>query len=151
MSDRPAPGLGEVRTRRRRLHTALVQLEDSVAAASGNPETWRNAVLDALRRLEHAIDDHAANTEQPGGLFDQVEDHAPRLSASIERLRAEHVTLAAEAADLVARCQEDVPDEAEVQLIRERSLHLLAAAARHRQRGADLLWEAYEVDIAAAD
>ena len=42
-------------------------------------------------------------------------------------------------------------DVEQVKDVREEALGLLQAIARHRQRGADLIYEAYSVDIEAGD
>ena len=42
-------------------------------------------------------------------------------------------------------------DVSQVQDVREEALGLLQAIARHRQRGADLIYEAYSVDIEGGD
>ncbi|MDP9023500.1 MAG: hypothetical protein M3N57_12550 [Actinomycetota bacterium] len=145
------PELGPVRHRRRQLHAALVQLEQALAATAGRPEPWRDLVATALTRLRATLDDHTDQTEAPGGLFDQILTEAPRLEPSVARLRQDHRKLAASTDALLAQCRGAIPDSDEVERLRRDALELLGQAARHRQRGSDLLWEAYEVDLSAAD
>jgi hypothetical protein len=75
-----------------------------------------------------------------------VLDSAPRLSNAVDHLVAEHAVIAALIADLLARSSNPVPDE-DVDAVRELATGLLGRLARHRQRGADLVYEAYETDI----
>lgn len=148
----PRPtALGQVRERRRQLHHALVQLEAALTVAAGRPAEWRDAVATALARLRSALDDHVAGTEEPGGLFEQVIGDEPRLERRVGQLTDEHGRLRESTEALMARCRGQVPTEEDVTHIREQALELLRSASRHRQRGADLLYEAYEVDLSAGD
>lgn len=143
--------LGGVRVRRRRLRDALVDVEDAVASAAATAPGWRKTVATALEDLRAALEDHVRRNEEAGGLFDEILTHAPRLRARVDRLRAEHVALIAETEALLERCGHADLEDGEIAVVRERVLDLLTQASRHRQRGADLIYEAYEVDIAAGD
>ncbi len=143
--------LERIRERRRQLHRALVQLEAALAGAAGRPAEWCDGVAAALARLDSILDEHVVGTEGRGGLFEQVVSDEPRLNRRVEQLRDEHGRLREATAALLAQCRGQVPTAEAVGHIREQALALLGVAARHRQRGADLLYEAYEVDISAGD
>jgi hypothetical protein len=51
-----------------------------------------------------------------------------------------------EAARLEAATKTD-DNDANIRTVREEALHLLQGVAAHRQRGADLIYEAYSVDL----
>jgi hypothetical protein len=140
--------LSDVRRRRRAFHSALVDLEKALAAAAGRPAEWRQEVKSALVEFDDTLADHVEETEKPGGFFDDILVTAPRLGPSVRRLRDEHTRMRAEVSDLLAWCDKD---EQEIEELRERALDLLRNAVQHRQRGSDLLYEAYEVDVSAGD
>lgn len=143
--------LSDVRERRRQLRNVALQLEEALALAAGRPSEWRDAVAVALARLQSTLDDHIAGTEGSGGLFAQLCDEEPRLDSRIAKLREEHERLKGRIADLLARVRGKVPDHDDVAEIREAALVLLGLVVRHRQRGSDLLYEAYSVDVSAGD
>ena len=58
--------------------------------------------------------------------------------------------LAAEIAGLVADSEAPVGED-DIDDLRERATELLGHIVRHRQRGADLIYEAYETDIGGGD
>ena len=104
----------------------------------------------ALTRFRTAFDAHVDVTESPGGAFDQVIEADPRLAKRVERLRGEHESMAAAVAVVDERLA-GVPGPDWADEVRESVLELLGALARHRHRGADLLHEAFVVDISAGD
>ncbi len=145
------PELSDVRERRRQLRSVALQLEESLALAAGRQGEWRDKVAAALAQLQATLEDHIAGTEGSGGLFTQICEDEPRLDSRVAKLREEHERLKGRAADLLARVRGRVPDADEVAEIREAALVLLGLVVRHRQRGADLLYEAYSVDVSVGD
>lgn len=143
--------LGEVRDHRRQLHVALVELERASTVAVGQPAEWRDRLVDALERLGSALRDHVHRNESDGGLFDDVLNQAPRLAPLVRRLREEHEDLLDRTERLIGRCHGEIPDEDRIADLREEVLDLLRQGSRHRQRGADLLYEAYDVDVSVGD
>jgi hypothetical protein len=106
-------------------------------------------VADALQGLRRAFDDHVAEVEADGGLLPQVRRDAPRLVNEVQRTVDEHVAITAEidaAGALVHACEGD-RGGSEVEAVRDAVTDLLRSISRHRQRGADLVYEAYSVDI----
>lgn len=146
-----SPELSEVGERRRRLRNVALQFEEALALAAGRQSEWRDAVAAALAQLQDTLDDHIAGTEGSGGLFAQIRDDEPRLESRVAKLREEHESLRGRATDLLARLRGKVPDVDDVAEIREAAVLLLGLVVRHRQRGSDLLYEAYSVDVSALD
>jgi hypothetical protein len=140
--------LDEVRQRRDALLMAAAGLEAALAAPASDAR-WPEGVGNALSRLQAMLAEHVAVTEARDGTLDQVRDRAPRLSNQIDRLLGEHASMTAEAERLVDRIDRAPADRSpeETAAIREQALELLIAIGRHRQLGADLLYDAYDVDV----
>ncbi|MEU7850484.1 hypothetical protein AB0B74_20700 [Micromonospora parva] len=115
----------------------------AVAVASTEPR-WREAVLLRLRPVRQGFAEHVRATEGPGGLYRELLTQSPRLDHGVRLLTREHAAIvtAILAAQQIAERPEAHPDE-----LRHRVGHLLRKLARHRRRGADLLWEAYQTDL----
>lgn len=76
-------------------------------------------------------------------------DRAPRLAGNVRRLRDEHPEIAETVKEMLARL-EQVPvgsDAWPLDDARDDLQRFIGKVIRHRQRGADLVWEAYNVDI----
>jgi len=71
---------------------------------------------------------------------------APRLSNAVEHLIAEHAAITALVEDLLTRASRPASND-DVDAIRDLATGLPGRLARHRQRGADLIYEAYETGI----
>ena len=107
---------------------------------------------DALSAVHEVWTRHIVETEAPGAFLDEVVAEAPRLSTPTSRLRREHSEILA----VVTRTEKQlaVPpadDDSYAPWADDRrapsSRRCSIALARHRQRGADLVYEAYDVDI----
>ena len=140
------------RGRRERLRDCMADLERAIAApAPGREKAWREALVPVLDELAVAFDHHVAETEESGGLLEQIVTDAPRLAHAVDGLREHHREVAGDIADLrdgTASPGEGVADPA---ALRTAVLELLGGLARHRQLGADLVYEAYQVDLGAGD
>jgi hypothetical protein len=117
---------------------------DEVERALSQPDVERAVpVLDALNA---AFDQHVEATERPGGFLDMVVGDSPRLAHACDALRDEHVSLAKQIGELCDTARAEGRPEVVGQ-----AADVLAALNQHRHRGAELVYEAYSVDIAAAD
>lgn len=144
------PVLEEVVRRRAELYEAILGLEQAAARpAVGREDEWLDGVVAALEQLERELDDHIEITERPGGLYAEIVEAAPRLSGNVQRLRDEHPELQASAGALKARLGE--PWDAPVDEARAEVQKLLVCFVKHRQHGADLLWQAYTLDTGGSD
>jgi len=130
----------------RRPSATLLGEVHSLARALNAPDAprWRERVLVGLGPVRQGFAEHVRATEGPAGLYAELLGQAPRLARGVRLLAREHVAITAALAALHQAAE--LPD-APVDDLLERAAYLLRALARHRQRGADLLWEAYETDL----
>jgi hypothetical protein len=146
--------LGEAKKRRQTLHDAIVHLEMAISSpAAGRVPDWSAQVAKDLVGVRDAFEQHVIVTEKPGGLYEEIMERAPRLAGTVKRLQDEHPTIAESVAALVERMEAGEvetdawpPDNARNDLQR-----MIGAVVRHRQKGADLVWEAYNVDIGGTE
>ncbi len=140
-----------VRSRRAGLRTAISSLEIALAApAPHRVDEWRRGVSDALTSLHDVWTRHIVETEAPGAFLDELVDEAPRLATPAARLRREHN----EILGVINRSEKaleqvllDDDHDRYVDALRADLTEMLCALAHHRQRGADLIFAAYDVDI----
>jgi len=139
-----------IRRQRFGVRAALDALELALAApAAGRAKEWLTTVTERAGALAGAFAEHVRVTEAPGGLFDDVVAHAPRLANQVARLRRDHVEIT-EALPRIAGAAAE-PSDGAVEAAREAALAVMGAVVRHRSVGSSLLYEAYFVDIDAGD
>jgi hypothetical protein len=143
--------LAALRQRRAELRESMHELEAALAApASGRAPDWGARVSAALDTFAEDFDEHIAVTEGPDGLHQSILAGDLRLANAVAALAADHVRIAAEVAALVGEAAPPLRAEA-VAGIRERGTQLLGQVARHRQTGADLIYEAFVIDLGGGD
>jgi hypothetical protein len=143
MPDQVTNGREAVEQRRRRLRRLMDRLEAALAEPPGaGIDVWCARLSDLAGELDTEWRGHVEGTEGPGGLFEEVVAAAPRLASHVERVRDEHPPLRQQLDRFVATV-----DGRDVDAIRAAGLELLTALVVHRQHGADLLYEAYWVDV----
>jgi hypothetical protein len=145
------PELEDVRLRRAGLKAALSNLELALAAAApGRLEAWARGVGEALGLVHDVWARHIVETEAPGAFLDELVSEAPRLATPASRLRREHSEIMNDI-DRAELALKELPAAADqdafVDGLRAQLTEMLYALARHRQRGADLVYEAYAVDL----
>jgi hypothetical protein len=139
--------LGAARLRRLSLRAWMGTVEAALATpAVTRIAAWRQDVLGALYGLETCLREHTAATEGPAGFHADMVTAAPRLANAVERLAVEHVTMDAALRALLAETSTAASDS-DVDGVRDRGTALLTLLSKHRQRGADLIFEAYEADL----
>jgi hypothetical protein len=138
-----AASLAVARRHRVALLHNIQSFERALAAPAGDPG-WRPRVSTRLHRLRGAFAEHIVVTEGPDGLYAELLDHAPRLARCVHVLVREHAAVATAMSALQRRVDQPGPT---VEELRAWSSDLLRELSRHRQRGADLVYEAYETDI----
>ena len=138
-----SPNWIAARRARERLQGSLLDVGDAIAAPMASGVRWRRRLRRELTGLLGALEDHIAESESHDGLLQQIDEYAPRLSRSVQGLRNDHVELAASTRDLVAQ----IEGSASSLSLRRGVLKLLGRFALHRHHGADLVYEAYGVDI----
>ena len=147
VSTRNREVLAAVQVRRDRLQDANAALATAADAPADDPDAWRSAVVGAAAELRRVFADHVHGTEGADGFFAAVLDHAPRLAHQARALRDEHRPLEQAVDDLVALA--DAPGDPDP--VRAAARAVVTVVDRHRHRGAQLVLDAYNVDVAAGD
>jgi hypothetical protein len=141
--------LDQARERRAGLRSTMDGVERALAhPAHGRLPAWSSDLDEQLSLMSAALDQHVAVTEGKDGLLADILEAAPRLSHRIDHAKRDHQRLRAQ---LDAVLLSLPVDEAGLDQVRDEVVLLLGALVRHRQTGADLVYEAYQVDIDAAD
>jgi hypothetical protein len=143
------PTLAETARRRADLHHSLIELEQTISRPAAGRETdWAKNVLRRLQDLAHTLDEHIEVTERPNGLYAEISAKSPRLASKMQLLKDEHPEIRDATAQLAARLEETPIGEGwPLSQARDDLQRLLGRLVRHRQLGADLVWEAYNLDI----
>jgi hypothetical protein len=144
------PALDAARARRKTLHDTLVHLEESISSpAAGRIPDWTASVLKEIIEVREAFDQHVVVTERPDGLYDEILERAPRLAVNVRRLREEHPDIASALTTMIERLEQtEIGGTAwPLEDARDDLQRFIGQVIKHRQRGADLVWEAYNVDI----
>ena len=141
--------LHAARQRRKTLHDTLVHLEEGLSSpAAGRIQDWTATVLKELHEVRDAFEQHIVVTEQPDGLYDEILERAPRLAGNVRRLRDEHPEIRAGIQANLDRLEHtEIGQDWPLDHARDDLQRFIGSVIRHRQRGADLVWEAYNVDI----
>ena len=138
------PGFESLRAHRAELLESIRALEQALAApAAGRAGAWAERVTVALVELDADFGEHVRLTEGPDGLYRAVLAAAPHLASSVTRLTDEHTQIK----DSIDRLLASPVDIGDVDAFRESATTFLGSLSRHRQRGADLVYEAYHTDI----
>lgn len=137
--------LAEVARHRLQLGTAMQHLEAAAAAPVGK-ESWVIDLRHSLRQLEVAWNHHLVEMQNPDGLLDQIVEQAPRLQRSVEEMRDAQTKMAG-TIGAAMKLISDADEDADPNEFREAAIAALVAVTRHRQRGADLIFDAYSIDI----
>ena len=152
--DELTPALSEARKRRATLHDALVHLEIAISSPADSriPE-WTGLVTKEVIGIRDAFDQHVMVTEKPGGLYEEIITRAPRLDGTVRRLRGEHPDITEKIGQMVERLEKATIGGPEWPLddARDDLQRFIGMVIRHRQKGADLVWEAYNVDIGGTE
>ena len=136
--------LAKVVRQRSQLGDAMQRVEEAAAAPAAK-ESWAADLSEQLRKLETAFDQHIIEVQSPTGILNQVVDQAPRLQNAAEHLKREDDRIAKTIDEVIATAAGGSGDL--VIDVRESVMEVLVDLSRHRQQGADLLYEAYAVDI----
>lgn len=140
--------LDAARQKRKALHTAAADLEAAATAPAG-AGSWAELVGNRLESVRLALEEHVNEVEGPDGIIARAVDEAPRLDAHAKALMADHARLLERIYSLEDQI-ETISLDAEASIIieaREAVLELLFGISRHRQRGSDLVYDAFDVDI----
>lgn len=138
----------QVRQRRERMFEATRLLQECSQPPEGDPSRWRQELGDAVDTLDEVLAAHIASTEGRDGFFDQLIDESEgRLSSPVDGLRRDH----GHSTELLRDLREAIQVEADPVTLQKSTNELIEQLEAHRHRGADLLWEAYGVEIGVID
>lgn len=139
--------LEELRRHRAELRESMGALEDALAApATADRSRWTQRVEAALVEVSGDFRAHIDITEGANGLYRELLRTSPRLADAVDGLTRDHLLIGGHIDKLLTRV--GGPDAtADVDGVRGSGTALLGRLVRHRQRGSDLVFEAYEVDI----
>jgi hypothetical protein len=139
------------RQKRQGVRRASAGLGEALARpAAQDPKVWSAQTADCLQVLAEALQVHAHHSEGPEGLLVEIVAAAPRLANQVDRIKRDHQDILIDISALEEETRGN-EDAGQIPWVREQALGILQAIAVHRQRGADLIYEAYSVDIEAGD
>ena len=139
--------LDKLKAHRAELGESMAALDTALAVPLGMGALWRQRVRTALVELAHDLRDHRSLTEEPGGIYGDAVARAPRLASIAKVQVAEHLSFVEVVEQLLGELDAGLEDAEAVARHRETATALVGRIIRHRQRGADLIYEAYDVDI----
>lgn len=134
--------------RRSELRRVMSDLEEALARPA-HGDDWLPNTLMALASLGKVLADHIHDVEAPDGLLEDVLAEEPRLASAIDAIKQDHVELRRtweRANTLLAAGVSPDPRR-----VRRQLTGLLGRLTQHRQLGADLVYDAYNTTITAAD
>jgi hypothetical protein len=142
--------LSRVRSERAELGHSMAALESALAEPEDGPVS-RRRVRAALTELAHDLRAHVELSESAEGIYAELRTAAPRLSTRVDVQLAEHPEMLAEVDRLLAERDDGLTGEGAVAEHRAAASALLQTLAKHRRRSADLLHEAWDVDIGGSE
>jgi len=142
-----AEHIDEVRRRRAELRESIGEMESALAqAAHGREAEWTTLVRERSAQLEEDFAIHLEVAEAPSGLHTQVLADAPYLAPQVARLQRDHAGISKQFTAVHGLL--GVPEgDIDVDALRLSLTDLIGLLVRHRQRGADLLWDAYATSL----
>lgn len=120
------------------------------APAAADLGRWAERVHASLVGLSTDLEQHIEITEGPAGMYKEVLASEPRLAGAVHRLTGEHQEIRKQLDALLARAG-SVANLEDATVIRDLGTDLLRSLVHHRQRGADLVFEAYEFDVGGGE
>jgi hypothetical protein len=136
-----------LRRQRAELRESMSALELALASpAPAGQARWSERVHVALVELCADFREHVAITEGFGGLYHELLETAPRLSSAVAHLTRDHTGITQQLDDLLGHASAPIANQ-DVDNVRDLGTALLGALVRHRQRGSDVVYEAFHLDI----
>jgi septation ring formation regulator EzrA len=142
--------LSRVRSERAELGQSMAALESALAEPE-DADVSRRRVRAALTELAHDLRVHVELSESSQGIYAELRSTAPRLSTRVDAQLAEHPEMLAEVDRLLAERDDGLSGDEAVAEHRAAVTALLQTLTRHRRRSADLLHEAWDVDLGGSE
>jgi len=136
------------RVKRRALYASMVSLEAILTSPAAAP-LWLEDVNQRTVAVHEALVAHIREVERPRGIIARILEDQPRLESHGVELIADHPRLL-ERVDNVVEITSRNGNELDTETVthvRHAVLELLGMLTRHRQAGADFVFDAYDVDI----
>lgn len=145
--------LRRVEAERKGVRAAFDRLERAAARpATDRIELWCGNFRAQLADVRTAFQYHVEVTEARDGLFADIIAKAPRLAPRAEELRRDHRIIEAAISRATAAIDaEEAPTLRTVAGARDATVDLISRISRHRHLGAEIVYDAFNVDIEAAD
>lgn len=128
------------------LFASIQELEAALGQAQpGREASWAELVSTRLQVLRRALTDHVGHARQPDGLYEEIEEEAPRLAPRLRQLERQLQRLEAEARDLqleVERVRND--DLSALGAIRSDAERMLGSLREVLAKENDLVFERFE-------
>lgn len=140
--------------RRSELHASTDGLSQALSMPyAGREDAWLRTSNQALRLLRQDIEEHIATTESDSGIHQEIISLEPRLANMVSRLTADHEALLERTSMMAVlfHTAQTKPMDICVAALRDEGKVVVDLLTRHRQRGADLVYEAYAFDIGGRD
>lgn len=138
------------RGKRQALRGAMMDLE-AAASAPAAADSWLERVGRSLEHLAEVFEEHVDVVEGSEGLLEEITETAPRLDSATDQMRSDHRQIHT-LLDNIKTSVKDAPTTPDgAAAIRHHIRTLVSSLAEHRQRGADLVYDAYNIDITAGD
>ena len=140
------------RTDRQRSLHALHELELRAGSpAPGREAQWLGQVLDALDALEEMLAAQHENSADGDSMLSEIQRDQPRLHNRVVQLRRDYRDLHAAVSRLHSQLEATPPEDINVVDVRQRLDSLATELRYQRAREADLIYEAFNVDLGAGD
>lgn len=115
--------------------------------AGPDPAGWLQGVRDRVEKLRTALDRHVGVHEGPDSFHADVVRHQPHLAARVQWLQRDHTRLSDALGSVERELDSATPADESMDQVRALGTDVLHLFVRHRQRGADVVWEAFNYDV----
>jgi len=141
--------LNEICERRNELNKAASSLDESLATPLGDLQRWSSNVKESLEAMIKKIAVDAEELESDEGLLNSIQDSFPYLSRRVLQHKVDHERLRRSVSALYESLVENSGIEliSDALLIRTQVVKFLGQLSLYNQRDADLIYDAYKVDI----
>lgn len=137
----------QAEARREALHAGVVDVTAALETPEPGSDPWFAAVRAALGRLQDRLRAHVREAELPDGLLSEIVHWQPAYEARVGAMRREHETMLARVDALVDLSRTSVPATD----LQRAATELTGLIDRHRHKALELVLDAHNLDVAAAD
>lgn len=140
--------LRSVKRHRSELKRSMTALEAVLARPVGaDAGAWLDAVRHRVADLHDAFDNHIRVHEGPDSFHADIVRSQPHLTPHVVSLQRDHHRLSVQLMGLNDIIERHTSPRDIAFDVRSRGIDLIHQFARHRQKGADVVWEAFNFDV----